>query len=148
MKEAKSEGPRRSTPQDRMAAASARVSRLEAALQVLGEDSPDAAPLKVALDQARGQAKIRPVGERLMLAIRPAGEGSRSQKAQERERQAQLDRIFQEEKLAEGLRNLEVLRAEANAQSQSEVGEPRQHRVGPTVPRDGGGGPCRIDLSS
>ena len=39
---------------------SARVSRLEAALQLLGEDSPDAAPLKVALDQARGQAKNRP----------------------------------------------------------------------------------------
>ena len=51
LKEAKSEGPRRSTPQDRMAAASARVSWLEAVLQ--------------ALDQTRGQAKIRPVGERL-----------------------------------------------------------------------------------
>ena len=36
-----------------------------------------------------------------------------------------------QEKLAEGLQNLEALRAEANAQSQSEVGEPRQPSAGP-----------------
>ena len=134
LKEAKSEGPRRSTPQDRMAAASARVSRLEAALQVLGEDSPDAAPLKVALDQARGQAKIRPVGERLDSCLQFVERVKKQiTRAQERERQAQLDKTFQEEKLAEGLRNLEALRAEANAQSQSEVGEPRQPSAGPTI---------------
>ena len=97
-------------------AASARVSRLEAALHVFGEDSPYAAPLKVALDQARGQAK--PVGERLNSCLQFVERVKKQiTRAQERERQAQLDRTFQEEKLAEGLRNLEVLRAEANAQS-------------------------------
>ena len=65
LRKAKAEGPRCSTPQDRMAAASARVTRLKAALQLLGEDTPDAAPLKVALEQARGQARLRPVGERV-----------------------------------------------------------------------------------
>ena len=65
LRKAKAEGPRCSTPQDRMAAASARVTRLKAALQLLGEDTPGAAALKVALEQARGQARLRPVGERL-----------------------------------------------------------------------------------
>ena len=50
---------------DRMAAASAPVTQLKAALQLLGEDTHDAAPLKVALEQARGQASLRPVGERV-----------------------------------------------------------------------------------
>ena len=40
LRKAKAEGPRCSTPQDRMAAASAPVTRLKAALQLLGEDTP------------------------------------------------------------------------------------------------------------
>ena len=50
LRNAKAEGPRCSTPQDRMAEASARVTRLKAALQLLGEGKTDAAPLKVALE--------------------------------------------------------------------------------------------------
>ena len=49
----------------RFAEASARVRRLA----VLGEDDPDAEPLKVALLQARIHSRVRPVGERLDLCL-------------------------------------------------------------------------------
>ena len=39
------------------------------ALQLLGEDDPDAEPLKVALKQVRMHARVRPVGERLDLCL-------------------------------------------------------------------------------
>ena len=38
---------------------------LEAALKVLGEDSPEAQPLKEALKKAQDQCRVLPVGERL-----------------------------------------------------------------------------------
>ena len=117
MRKAKAEGPRRSTPQDRMAEVSARVTRLEAALQFLGENSLDAVPLKVALEQARGQARLRPVGERLDSCLQFIERVKKQiAKAQDRQRQAQSDRTFQEEKLAEGLRNLEILLGQAKTQ--------------------------------
>ena len=50
---AKAEAPKPVPPQQKVADAAARVGRLEAALQLLGEDDPDAEPLKVALKQAR-----------------------------------------------------------------------------------------------
>ena len=84
----------------------------------------DAAPLKVALEQARGQARFRPVGERLDLQL---VERMKKQiaTAQDRERQVQSDR----EKYAEGLRNLEVLRAGANAQPQPQIVERTLHFI-------------------
>ena len=130
LRKARAEGPNRSTPQDRIAEASARVTRLEAALQLLGEDS------LVALEQARGQARLRPVGERLDSCLQFIDRVKKQiAKAQDRERQAQSDRMFQEEKLADGLRNLEVLRAGASPQPQPQVVEERQP-IHPQFPRD------------
>ena len=48
---------------ERVAEARARV-RLEAALQVLGEESPEAQPIKESLLKAREQSRVQPVGER------------------------------------------------------------------------------------
>ena len=66
---AKAEVPKSVHPQQKVADAAARVGRLEAALRLLGEDDPDAEPLKVALKQARMHARVRPVGERLDLCL-------------------------------------------------------------------------------
>ena len=64
----KPENPRQEagkSPNERVEEAKARVARLEGALQLLGVDSPDAEPIKVALETARGQCRVLPVGERL-----------------------------------------------------------------------------------
>ena len=50
---------------ERVEEAKARVARLGAALQLLGVDSPDAEPIKVALEKARGRCRVLLVGERL-----------------------------------------------------------------------------------
>ena len=55
----------RLSPDERVAEARARVARLEAALQVLGETSPEAQPIQEALRKARAQCRVQPVGERL-----------------------------------------------------------------------------------
>ena len=55
----------RLSPDERAAEARARVERLEAALKVLGEDSPEAQPLKEALKKAQDQCRVLLVGERL-----------------------------------------------------------------------------------
>ena len=65
----KAEAPKPVPPQQKAAEAAARVGRLEAALALLGEDDPDAEPLKVALKQAKLQARVRPVGKRLDLCL-------------------------------------------------------------------------------
>ena len=59
LKVAKEDVPKPMHPQQRTAEASARVGRLEAALQMLAEDDPDAEPLKVALKKARVLAQVR-----------------------------------------------------------------------------------------
>ena len=69
LKTAKAEAPKQVHPQQRVAEASARVERLEVALKLLGEDDPDAEPLKIALKRAKSQAQVRPVGERLDLCL-------------------------------------------------------------------------------
>ena len=55
----------RLSPDERVAEARARVVRLEAALQVLDEESPEAQLIKEALLKAREQSRVQPVGERL-----------------------------------------------------------------------------------
>ena len=53
------------SPDDFAAAARARVGRLEAALEVLGSDSPEAQPLKALLKKAQEQTRVLPIGERM-----------------------------------------------------------------------------------
>ena len=53
----------RLSPDERVADARARVSRLEAALKVLGEDSPEAQPIKDVLKKAQDQYCVLPVAE-------------------------------------------------------------------------------------
>ena len=59
---------------------------------------------------------------------------------------SQSDRMFQEEKLAEGLRNLEVVRAEASVLRSSLKLSSKNSPFTP-VSRDGGGRPGRVDFS-
>ena len=53
------------SPDARVAEAQARVSRLQAALDLLGADNPDAELLKASLETAKRQCRVQPVGERL-----------------------------------------------------------------------------------
>ena len=97
---------------------------------MLGEDDPDAEPLKVALKQARVQARVRPVGERLDLCLQFVARVKKQlARAEDQVREAREAQAQMEEKLANGLRDLEVLRAEASAQ-------PRSCQE-PTTPRQG-----------
>ena len=62
--------PRRSSPQPEEQSfihskAQARVSRLQAALDLLGADNPDAELLNASLETAKRQCRVQPVGERL-----------------------------------------------------------------------------------
>ena len=114
------ESPKQVHPQQRVAEATARVERLEAALKLLGEDDPDAEPLKIALKRAKSQAQVRPVGERLDLCLQYISRVKRQvARAEEHVREAKEAQVQMEEKLANGLRDLEALRAEASE-------EPRQ----------------------
>ena len=60
-----SERPPRGSPDDRVAKAQARVIRLQAAVDLLGEDNPDTASLKTMLVEAKAQTRVAPVGERI-----------------------------------------------------------------------------------
>ena len=57
--------PPRLSQDERVSEACVQVLRLEAALQVLGEDSPEGQPIKEALKKARDQSRALPIGERL-----------------------------------------------------------------------------------
>ena len=94
---AKAEAPKPVPPQQKVAEAAARVGRVEAALALLGEDDPDAEPLKVALKQAKLQARVRPVGERLDLRLQYVRQVAR---AEEQVREAKEVQAQMEEKLA------------------------------------------------
>ena len=84
-------------PQQKVAEAAARVGRVEAALALLGEDDPDAEPLKVTLKQAKLQARARPVGERLDLRLQYVRHVAW---AEEQVREAKEVQAQMEEKLA------------------------------------------------
>ena len=77
LKMTKEDVPKPVHPQQRCAEASVRVERLEAALKVLGEEDPDAEPMKAALKQARIHARVRPVGERFDLCLQLPGSRSK-----------------------------------------------------------------------
>ena len=55
----------RGSPDNHVAEAQARVIRVQAAVDLLGEDNPDAASLKTMLAEAKAQTRVAPVGERL-----------------------------------------------------------------------------------
>ena len=96
---------------------------------MLGEDDPDAEPLKVALKQAKLQARVRPVGERLDLCLQYVTRVKRQvARAEEQVREAKEVQAQMEEKLASGLRDLEALRAEAS--------EHPRHFPEPSIPRE------------
>ena len=108
LKTAKEDVPKPMHPEQE---ASARVGRLEAALKMLGENDPDAEPLKAALKQARIHARVRPVGERLDLCLQYTARVKKQlARAEEQVRTAQEVQRQTVEKLNNGLRDLEVLR--------------------------------------
>ena len=65
-----SERQHRGSPDDRVAEAQARVVRLQGAVDLLGEDNPDAAGLKTMLAEAKAQTRVAPVGERLDACLK------------------------------------------------------------------------------
>ena len=118
-----------SVPPQQVAEAAARVGRFGAALALLGEDDPDAEPLKVALKQAKLHARVRAVGERLDLCLQYVTSVKRQvARAEEQVWEANDVQAQMEEKLASGLRDLEALRAEASE-------HPRQCPE-PSIPRE------------
>ena len=90
-----------------MAEARARVARLEAALQVLGETSPEAQPIQEALRKAREQCRVHPVGERLDSTLKFI------QRSRARIEKIQVDLTREQSLLHQALESLERLRDEA-----------------------------------
>ena len=102
------------SPNERVEEAKARVARLEGALQLLGVDSPDAEPIKVALETARGQCRVLPVGERLDSCLKFVERAKARVLKQQIEVQAAQELLAKfESQVAQGLADLERLRAEA-----------------------------------
>ena len=104
------------SPDARVAEAQARVSRLQAAVDLLGVDNPDAELLKASLEAAKRQCRVQPVGERLDSCLkfveRAQGRVERQKRIVE---EAQQVLANYESQLAAGLQDLERLRAEARA---------------------------------
>ena len=91
-----------------------RGSRLEGALQLLGVDSPDAEPIKVALETARGQCRVLLVGERLDSCLKFVERAKARVLKQQIEVQAAQELLAKfESQVAQGLADVERLRAEA-----------------------------------
>ena len=104
------------SPDARVAEAQARVSRLQAAVDLFGVDNPDAELLKASLEAAKRQCRVQPVGERLDSCLKFV---ERAQGRVERQgrivEEAQQVLANYESQLAGGLQDLEPLRAEARA---------------------------------
>ena len=113
----KPENPRQEagkSPNERVEEAKARVARLEGALQLLGVDSPDAEPIKVALETARGQCRVLPVLERLDSCLKFVERAKGRILQQQIEVQAAQELLAKfESQVAQVLADLERLRAEA-----------------------------------
>ena len=124
---------RPSAPSEVHAAAVDRVRRLEAAIEALGVGSEEAKGLEEALVRAKRGASLAPVGERLDSTAQFV---ERCQKRlQSAEAAVKEAIVFRDKALAEleaGQRNLEILRAEAAAQSQGTPNSAncRQRRIG------------------
>ena len=84
---------------------------------IVGRDDNDAEPLKVALKKARVQAQVFLMGERLDLCLQYIAQVKKQVAgAEDHVRAAREVHSQMEKKLANGLRDLEVLRAEASEQ--------------------------------
>ena len=99
--------PQRLSPDERVSEARARVLRLEAALQVLGEDSPEGLPIKEALKKARDQSRALPIGERLDSTLKFV------QRSRARIEKIQADLTREQHLLQQALESLQRLRDEA-----------------------------------
>ena len=106
----------RGSPDDRVAEAQARVIRLQAAVDLLVEDNPDAASLKTMLAEAEAQTRVAPVGERLDACLKFIERAKkRLESADQDVIKAQEVRASRETKLSEGLANLQRLCSEATS---------------------------------
>ena len=99
--------PQRLSPDERVSEARARVLRLEAALQVLEEDSPEGLPIKEALKKARDQCRALPIGERLDSTLKFV------QRSRARIEKIQADLTREQHLLQQALESLQRLRDEA-----------------------------------
>ena len=109
----------RLSPDERVAEARARVVRLEAALQVLGEESPEAQPIKEALLKAREQSRVQPVGERLDSTLKFI------QRSRTRIEKIQADLTREQVLLQQAMESLERLRDEAASSVPEQVRRPQ-----------------------
>ena len=102
------------SPDAFVADAQARVSRLQAAVDLLGVDNPDTEPLKASLETAKRQCRVHRVGEGLDPCLKFV---ERAQRRIERQKkvvkETQLFLAKWESQWAAGLQDLERLRAEA-----------------------------------
>ena len=90
--------------------------RLQAAVDLLGEDNPDAASLKTMLDEAKAQTRVAPVGERLDACLKFIERAKKRLESAEQDLiKAQEARVARETELSEGLANLQRLRSEATS---------------------------------
>ena len=88
LKTANAEVPKLVHPQQRLAEASARVERLEAALKVLGEDDPDAELLKV---WAKVQAQVRDLCLQCVTRVKKQVARAEEQVQEAKDVQAQME---------------------------------------------------------
>ena len=109
----------RFSPDERVAEARARVVRLEAALQVLGEESPEAQPIKEALLKARELSRVQPVGERLDSTLKLI------QRSRTRIEKIQADLTREQVLLQQAMESLEWLRDEVASSVPEQVRRPQ-----------------------
>ena len=114
-------------PREAISEARGRVGKLEVAINALGEDDPAVTGLKEALRQARLQAQVRPVDDRIKATKmfierwRKRVDSVREEitKAQEAVLEAQAKKLTQEEEaLEDGLKRLNSLQKEADGLSE------------------------------
>ena len=104
-------------PDEQVAAAQIRVTKLESAIQAIGEDDPAAMGLKEALQKARVQAKLRPVEDRISHTEAFLNRSlKRLETMMSEARKLKEDITELESKIQDGERRLEGLRSEASVQ--------------------------------
>ena len=104
-------------PDEQVAAAQLRVTKLEAAIQAVGEDDPAAVGLKEALQRARIQAQLRPVQDRISHTEAFLNRSRKRLETMTSEaRKLREDITELELKIQDGERRLEGLRTEASVQ--------------------------------
>ena len=104
-------------PDEQVAAAQLRVTKLEAAIQAVGEDDPAVMGLKEALQKARIQAQLRPVQDRISHTEAFLNRSRKRLETMMSEARTLREDITELElKIQDGERHLEGLRTEASVQ--------------------------------